>query len=93
MVESLEFEFLLGSAMMEADNLWGCELASGPFELRDGGGVRIDPRSSLPSRFLSIPLLPSVFKSVVPIETDAGDEESNREGSTGGRASSGVEER
>jgi hypothetical protein len=79
--------------MAKAESFLARELAPCCFELRDGGGVCVNPGSELPSLFLPFPILPPVFKSVVPVESCAGDEESCLDDSTGGNARSGLEEK
>jgi hypothetical protein len=89
MVESLEFEFRLGSAIVEAAGFLACELATSRLEGRDGGGVCIDPGASPLSVFLSLKILSSVLRSVMLVESDLEDEERSRDGSTGGKGRSG----
>ena len=85
-MESLEFEFRLGSAIVEAAGLL---LATSRLEVRDGGGVCIDPGASLLSVFLSLKILSSVLRSVMLVESGLEDEERSRDGSTGGKGRSG----
>ena len=92
MFEGLEFEFRLGSAMVETDSVLAWAPAPCRFELRDGGGVCIEPWSSLPSLILLAKTLSSVFRDVAPNETCSTDEESCRDDSTGGKTRRGFGE-
>jgi hypothetical protein len=74
--------------MTEDKSFLGCVPAPCRLELRDGGGVRIGPESSLALGFLPVRRLPSVLKSAVPVETGAADEERSRDDSTGGNVKS-----
>jgi hypothetical protein len=78
--------------MTPAESFVSCRAASGLFELRDGGGVWIDHGPAPPSLMLPVPLLPAAFTSVVRLKTGAGDEWSNLDDSTGGKARSGFGE-
>lgn len=93
MFESLEFEFRLGSAMAEAESLLTCELNPCRLELRDGGGVCIDPELSPRGLFLPVTKLPSVCESVVLVDSRASDEESCLDDSTGGNVRTGSGEK
>ena len=75
--------------MVQTDSVLAWTPAPCRFELRDGGGVWIEPGSSLPSLILPAKMLSSVFRDVAPTESRSTDEESRRDDSTGGKARSG----
>jgi hypothetical protein len=71
--------------MAETDSVLAWAPAPCRFELRDGGGVCIEPGSSLPSLIPPAKMLSSVFRDVAPTESRFTDEESCRDDSTGGK--------
>jgi hypothetical protein len=79
--------------MAKTDSVLAWAPAPCRFELWDGGGVCIEPGSSLPSLILPAKMVSSVFRDIAPTESRSTDEESCRDDSTGGKARSGFRER